>query len=342
MSEELTTRFATDDDVPAILGLVSKSLGEGTIPRNTEYWRWKHSANPFGPSPCLLSEAEGQIVGLRAFMRWQWQSGERSVPAVRAVDTATHPKWRGKRIFNRLTMALVEQMTAEGVGFVFNTPNAQSRPGYLKMGWTSLGKTRLWVRPIRPLRIARALARRSKLAPTEQTDDRRERFPSVRDLLAQPAVDGLFASTTREDTRLATSLSRRYLDWRYVAVPGFSYYATWALDGTSSAAVIFRFKSQGSLRELRVCDLLVGPGRGSRAAASRLLRALVRDADVDYGAAMAAPGTQEQASLIRALFFPAPRTGPIFTVRPLAAGVSPVDPTSIANWRLSIGALELF
>jgi hypothetical protein len=34
--------------------------------------------------------------------------------------------------------------------------------------------------------------------------------------------------------------------------------------------------------------------------------------------------------------------GPIFTVRPLAPDVSPVDPTVIANWRLSIGALELF
>ena len=41
----------------------------------------------------------------------------------------------------------VEEMTAEGVDVVFNTPNTQSRPGYLKMGWIDVGRLPVAARP---------------------------------------------------------------------------------------------------------------------------------------------------------------------------------------------------
>ena len=46
--------------------------------------------------PLSWSSQHGQLVALRAFMRWTWRSGGRDVTAVRAVDTATHPDWRGQ------------------------------------------------------------------------------------------------------------------------------------------------------------------------------------------------------------------------------------------------------
>jgi GNAT superfamily N-acetyltransferase len=339
----MQTRLATEEDTPRMLALVRQSLGEGPIPRSIEYWRWKHAQNPFGASPCLLAEADGEIVGLRAFMRWRWQSGARAVPAVRAVDTATHRDWRGKGIFRKLTLALVEQMTAEGVGFVFNTPNSQSRPGYLKMGWESLGRTRLWVRPSRPLRIARALLRRPAAAEANDGgDDDSLPFSPAAELLEQPGVSEFLRSLPDDDARLSTRVTPEYLSWRYAAVPGFRYYAAWELERDAAAAVVFRSKRQGALRELRVCDLIVGTGARSRAAASHLLRTVARQADADFAALMTAPGTRQHAAALGAAFIPAPRVGPIFTVRPLAAGVSPVDPTRLTNWRPSIGALELF
>ena len=345
MSAPLTTRLATDADIPAILELVSRSLGEGNIPRSIDYWRWKHVDNPFGRSPCLLSEADGRIAGLRAFMRWSWSSAGRPVPAVRAVDTATHPDWRGKGIFSRLTLALVEQMKAEGVAFVFNTPNAQSRPGYLKMGWTSLGRTSLRVRLARPLRVARTVVRRGPrdaVSDDGGDSDWGSGFANAAELLTQRGVDALFDAAPDDDPRLVTRTTREYVSWRYAAIPGFRYFAAWTLESDARAAVLFRLKRQGPLRELRVCDLIVGREPRSRAAASALLRRVVRRSGADYGAAMAAAGTREYTALWRAGFLPAPRVGPIFTTRPLATGVSPVDPTSMENWRLTIGALELF
>ena len=38
------------------------------------------------------------------------------------------------------TLAAIDELRAESVAFVFNTPNDKSRPGYLKMGWHEVGR----------------------------------------------------------------------------------------------------------------------------------------------------------------------------------------------------------
>jgi hypothetical protein len=91
---ELTIRPGQPEDVDGILELVRASMGVGDIPREREYWEWKHVRNPFGASPVLLAEAEGKLVGLRVFMRWEWRRDDRRVRSVRAVDTAPIPSGR--------------------------------------------------------------------------------------------------------------------------------------------------------------------------------------------------------------------------------------------------------
>ena len=158
-------RAATADDTPEILNLISTSYQRQNGPSSLGYWLWKHEQNPFGVSPCLVATSDGRIVGVRVFLRWVWCSGDRTVRAVRAVDTATLPEWRGRGIFSRLTMRLVEQMQDEGVRFIYNTPNGKSMPGYLKMGWAPVTKIPLWVRPVR-LSMARASSVQQRLGAT--------------------------------------------------------------------------------------------------------------------------------------------------------------------------------
>ena len=64
----------------------------------------------------------------------------------------------GKARVSVFRKKIVEALTAEGVQFVFNTPNEQSRPGYLKMGWRVVGRPAVAVRP-RSLRSAIRMAR---------------------------------------------------------------------------------------------------------------------------------------------------------------------------------------
>ncbi|HEU5209577.1 MAG TPA: GNAT family N-acetyltransferase [Longimicrobiales bacterium] len=361
MNATLQVRAGASADTDRILELVRLSLGEGVIPRAREYWEWKHHANPFGRSPVLLAEADGELVGLRVFMRWEWSAGSQRLRAVRAVDTATHPAWQGQGIFSRLTRALVQQMTEEGVHFIFNTPNEKSRPGYLKMGWRALGRTDLWIRPLHPLHLLRTLAGRAGArssangtsgTPAHASTDAQTRLPaSVRPGNGAVAafcqlgeLDEFLACASAAATsqRLATPRTAEYLRWRYAAIPGFRYHAHWELRHGDGAAIIMRYKQNGSLREARICELLTTGTSVSDAAARRLLRALPALQPVDYIAAMAPAGTGARRLLATSGFLPAPRIGPVLTVRPLNEAPAMRHLMSRDAWQLSIGDLELF
>src|SRR5690606_36953423 len=94
---------------------------------------------------------ENKIIGIRAFMRWRWQLGKETFSALRAVDTATHPDYRGRGIFKRLTLQAVGIATEDQDHLIFNTPNSQSLPGYLKMGWQEVAKLNIRLRPVNPV-----------------------------------------------------------------------------------------------------------------------------------------------------------------------------------------------
>ena len=135
-------READHTDIPKILNVLKASLGETSSKKTEEVWRFKHIDNPFGESLVLVAEENNYIVGVRAFMRWKWQRGDQVYSAFRAVDTATHPDHQGKGIFKKLTLRALEIGKERGVHFVFNTPNTQSKPGYLKMGWEVVDRLR--------------------------------------------------------------------------------------------------------------------------------------------------------------------------------------------------------
>ena len=102
----------------------------------------------------LIAETEGRLVGFRAFMRWRFRLGA-LVRAVRAVDTATHPDFRGKgsSAAHRRPRSMSWDWTRV---LIFNTPNDKSLPGYLKMGWQRgrrrcrSASARAATRPLRP------------------------------------------------------------------------------------------------------------------------------------------------------------------------------------------------
>ena len=140
-------KHSQHSDLSEIINLLKSSLGEGLIPKSEAYYIWKHEKNPFGKSKVLLAKENGKIVGVRAFMKWQWENQSTSITAVRAVDTATDPAFQGKGIFKKLTLQAVDECKSENAGFVFNTPNTISIQGYLKMGWFSIGKMPLLIGP---------------------------------------------------------------------------------------------------------------------------------------------------------------------------------------------------
>jgi len=334
-------RTTTSTELPHILELMALGLGEGSIPRTEAFWNWKHEDNPHGRSPVLVAEERGTLTGLRAFMRWTWRSGTLVVPAVRAVDTVTHPEWRGQGLFKRLTRSLLDVVDQRGAAFVFNTPNEKSRPGYLKMGWVDVARPAVWMRPMNPLGMARPRT-------DVNADTGAARDGSIAELLEQPELPALLDAieagfARRGDRRLHTHRTPGYLAWRYRDIPGFAYGARWLFRGGSGAAVVFRQRARGGRRELTLAEVLVTPSARGAALGTLLLSRMAAGIRADYAAALAPARSHTAAALGMAGFLPVPNLGPHFTVRKLRGSRHlALDPADWRSWWCSLGDLELF
>ena len=66
-------REALPEDLNSILKVLKASLGETSSRKNDAVWNYKHVLNPFGKSLVLVAEEGNELIGVRAFMCWQWQ-----------------------------------------------------------------------------------------------------------------------------------------------------------------------------------------------------------------------------------------------------------------------------
>lgn len=340
VDDEPVLRRATGLDRPKMLELVRIALGEGSIPRTEAFWRWKHEQSPFGRSPIMVMEAEGRIVSLRVFLRWRWRFGGQTLKAVRPVDTATHPDWRRRGLFERLTRELIDMMRREGVAFVYNTPNPHSGRGYQKLGWHIVGRPSIWIRPLKPGRLIQGLWHRR-----DRNADR-ERFKTDKPLcmaaIDQPELDDFLIRQASIPSRLMTDIDASYLTWRYRDCPGLDYGADGLFDRQAGALLIYRFATQFGMKEFRICDLFVTEDKASKDKAKSVIRSKLRACDADFASARAIPGTPQAAVLRRCGFLPAPRIGPVVAVRPLSDSSHLSAIQRLPNWGAVIGDLEVF
>jgi GNAT superfamily N-acetyltransferase len=329
-------RPATPHDKPAMIGLLKKSLGEGLIPKSEALWDWKHEQNPFGASFVLLAEENGAIIGLRAFMQWQWSWNGNTYKAIRAVDTATHPDHQGKGIFKKLTLQQLELCKQQGIHFVFNTPNDQSRPGYLKMGWVQQGRMPLKLKVLNPIALAYAIAfKKGKgAAGADDPTPVQNWHPRVFELMKNYSV---------EDDHLNTTVSSSYIRWRYADNPLFRYnYFT----DFQNFLLIGRIKSHSFTRELRLVDCMLF----NNAASNKHINSLISKAVLPYCKEnkiqiISFSGQQYQtyqSALNWMGFIPVQNRGPIVTLRDLNMNEQFPKLLDINNWGYSLGDMELF
>ena len=293
--------------VDDIVALGSRSLGWAGDERDRAFFAWKHLENPFGASPAWGVWKDDRLVAFRTLLRWELVQGDASLRLVRAVDTATDPEFQGKGLFRTLTTQAVDELTADGVDAVFNTPNDQSRPGYLKMGWVEMGRPTLLVHPGSPAVLARML--RARVPAAKWSDPVTYGVPAVEiaSELKPAAVE-----------QWATPRTVEHLTWRY----GFEPLHYRAIEVKGGHAV-FRVRQRGPLREVAIVDWL--SDQPDLAAVFRLVRACG-----DYAVAIGLGAWHG--------FVPMPRQGPIVTWRTLA---NPVVP-AFGDVGFALGDLELF
>ncbi len=327
-----------EEDEASVLELMRLVLGRGPVPhRPPEFFRWKHFANPFGPSLLLVAEAEERIVGLRAFMRWRFRAGDDLVESVRAVDTATHPDYRRMGIFAQLTSEALDRVQGT-VDLVFNMPNPTSLRQYARLGWLLVGRVPRALRVRRPTGFARGLASLRSPGEPLNAKPRLGARPAAEALKDGTAISRLLGKAEVGD-RLATPRTLEYLRWRYAAPPFLDYRAI--LEGGQgsepSGLAIFRLRSRGRLWESSLAELITAPGDGSTA--RTLLRRVVQASPVDHLTCSFPPGSTAARAAGRCGFLRAP--GVALAVRPLSERLRP-NPTELDAWALSLGDIEVF
>ena len=231
-------REAKQEDIDSIIVLLQASLGESLLKKSAEIWNFKHIINPFGESTVLLAEEDATLIGVRAFMNWRWQFGNQVWNAYRAVDTATHPNQQGKGIFKKLTLQALEEIQQKGDCFVFNTPNDQSRPGYLKMGWQEVGKIKVALVPT----FFYALSYFFSKVKVESTITTLQLQTLCEIHNRQLAIKNV----------LFTPKSASYLKWRYEENPLQTYF----VYSTPDCYVAMNVKKNRFFNELRVVEII--------------------------------------------------------------------------------------
>ena len=336
-SPEIDLRPYAIEDEERVLECIVASLGGGPAgKRPPEFFRWKHYANPFGRSFIMLAEVERRIAGVRAFMRWRFRVGDRDLSAVRAVDTATHPDFQGQGIFSRLTLCALDALRVEGTDLVFNTPNQNSLPGYLKMGWTKVGQVPVWLGVRRPLRFVRRLRGETDVGTTLPMID----APHAAEVLRAPGLDALLDSAETQHLQFHTVRTAEYLRWRYADAPLLDYRAVREErgDGTPVGLAIFRVRPRGALWETTLSELIVRPD--DVRTARRLLKRVRASARVDHVACHFMTGSAALSAARRKGFVRAPG-GVVFVTNPLRSDMRP-DPRALGSWDLSVGDIEVF
>jgi hypothetical protein len=320
--DHVTIRDAGPEHETDIRALVGSVMGWGDDGAAARMWHWKHVANAAGPSPTWVAmDDDGRLLGVRTFLRWRFTSPDGSRTAVRAVDTVTHPDARGRGLFKRLTLHGLSRLAEQGVDFVFNTPNDQSRPGYLSMGW----------RPVRQLAVAvqpRSLAGAARMA--------RNRVPS--DLDSLPVTTGRAAGDALDEATCAALASQAaaglvtlrdpaHLRWRYAGLPELGYRVVQLGRDAAEGVAVVRVRRRGTATELTVAEL----SAPTTMAAVRVVRSALRATRADFALALPAAGAGSGGGV------PVPSLGPLLVAREISS-----QPPAPEAWRLSMGDVELF
>lgn len=307
-------RNATPEDIPAIVVLLQLSLGENLIKKSESTWNFKHVDNPFGVSHVLLAYEDGILVGVRAFMKWQWQFGINSWTAHRAVDTATHPDYQGRGIFKKLTLQAVADIQREGDTFVFNTPNENSRPGYLKMGWQIVDAIELSVIPV-IFHFSSFFFTKPKLQNTISIEQLETLCSDYNSELSQKKL-------------LFTPKSPAYLKWRYEENPLQEY----VVFSSKDWYMVFYIKKHRFFNELRVVETI-----GSKLYHKQIQKNILSYAFQNRCWLV----TTSTKDLFRYKIYG--KFGPKLTIKTLAKDSQFINIVhTMQNWHYSLGDLELF
>ena len=200
--------FDSKDSILEVLSLLN--LAFDTEAFNIPWWNWKYSSNPFGEPLGWFATVSGEaaMVGVRLLWPWVFTFRDKCSVFYQAVDTATHPDFRGYGIFSALTsnaLAHVVDLNSS----IYNFPNEQSYPAYKKLQWEDLGNIP-WINI--PISIGSFLKKKEIKGFEEECG------------LNYKLVGSHDIKFKRDESFWSTNWTNEIIKWRFVDNPIYDYY----------------------------------------------------------------------------------------------------------------------
>ncbi len=350
----------TEEHRDEVLSLVNLSLGEKQVlKRDAAYWNWKHEKNPFGRSLMLIGLQKGKIVGMRAFLRWQLNWQGQLIEAAKPVDSVTHPQARRQGVFSQLTTAACDMAQQMGIQILFNTPNQNSLPGYLKLGWQQVGLVPSLVKVTSPAaaswKLLKSLIFSKRFKQEIPTSDWFASEPIDASQLFgegnkfEEAFEKLLSKSNslnnNQPKQISTVKMISFWRWRYMGHPHYQYYVERCYDGVELTGVLFyRLNIRRGLREVMVTDIITNPEK--KDVTQRLMTQLSSQVRSDYLVSLATKNHKAFNELRASRFRIVPRKGLQLVARSLvdqrdSEGLDfNNDIYQFDRWSLSLGDLE--
>lgn len=118
-------------------------------------FRWRYLQNPHLEKPLIaLAVENGQVAGFRAFVGQPFRLKHQPVMVFSPADAVVNPAFRRMGLFSKLNRALianVERDISIPACILNLSSNRLSTPGYLKLGWQSVGSPKRFAYCLCPL-----------------------------------------------------------------------------------------------------------------------------------------------------------------------------------------------
>ena len=329
----LVFRPITAADVDAVAALYFLCFG---VRPSAAYVRWRYLDTPTGLTPTMLAFDRGTCVGCYAL----WPTGllldGRHVSGGQAIDSMTHPDYRGRGLFVEVAERCYEHLRPLGYQVLYGFPNDSAYSVRVRrLNWDHVTDIHHWARPLwlfDPPPVGRMIAAASLLWPLPASAE------GLRVETKRPDSEAMAVVLESEETRNVCRVQRtaEWLTWRYHPDSGRDYrwiavyagdalrcFAVWRFDPVSRRALLAELVGHSAAFPAALKSAL----SSAHACRARVLNAFTND--------------QRLVPLLKSSGF-IRRSSERFMVRSLTGSTLPANIHLAAAWRMFGGDFDAF
>jgi hypothetical protein len=326
-------------------------------------WRWQFRNAFSRNSGVAVAERDGDIVAQYAVMWFPMIYKGQQIDGAVSTATVTDKSVRGQGLFTKLAVKVYQDIAAESAKIIYGFPNSQSINGFIKhLEWFEVAPFPLYIKPVDTTALVRKIIGDNAVARVLgslgncffrhivgalQTRHRQTNitFRQVHDI--PDALDKIW-DTTCIAGKIALVRNKRYLRWRYMEKPFFSYdiHVAMAANEKLCGCIITRIGEKFGVKIIYVMEILA---ENDDPAVTQLLLDELNSIAIRQGAAAISllflPDNPNRSLYLKNGYLPVPRRlfpqDIFFGARVNSPDIDPKYARDMKNWYISWGDLDV-